>query len=162
MKIVVLGGCGAWPAAGQACSGYLVEHDGFQLLVDPGYATLPRLLEEAQAELVDAVVISHGHPDQCADLNPLLRARHLGEIASVPLPVYALAGAVNPVLGLDRPGMLPTAASPSTPSTAGPASCSGPARNSTEDARIAFQYLEEHPWRAVRLRWTEKGWVLPD
>ncbi|HEY3732803.1 MAG TPA: hypothetical protein VGL63_02700 [Streptosporangiaceae bacterium] len=25
MKLTVLGGCGAWPAAGQACSGYLVE-----------------------------------------------------------------------------------------------------------------------------------------
>ncbi len=102
----MLGGCGAWPAAGQACSGYLVEHDGFQLLVDPGYATLPRLLERTQAELVDAIVISHGHPDHCADLNPLLRARRLGGNASAALPVYALAGAINPVLGLDRPGML--------------------------------------------------------
>jgi ribonuclease BN (tRNA processing enzyme) len=72
MKITVLGGCGAWPAAGQACSGYLVEHEGFRLLLDPGYATLPRLLTHTAAEQVDAVLISHGHPDHCADLNPLL------------------------------------------------------------------------------------------
>jgi len=27
MRLTVLGGCGAWPEAGQACSGFLVEHD---------------------------------------------------------------------------------------------------------------------------------------
>jgi ribonuclease BN (tRNA processing enzyme) len=45
MRLTVLGGCGAWPEAGQACSGFLVEHDGFRLVVDLGYATMPRLLE---------------------------------------------------------------------------------------------------------------------
>ena len=34
MRLTVLGGCGAWPEAGQACSGYLVEQDGFRLLID--------------------------------------------------------------------------------------------------------------------------------
>ncbi|MGO9080289.1 MAG: MBL fold metallo-hydrolase [Streptosporangiaceae bacterium] len=62
MKITVLGGCGAWPAAGQACSGYLVEHEGFRLVLDPGYAILPQLLKDTAAEQVDAVLISHGHP----------------------------------------------------------------------------------------------------
>ena len=75
MRLTVLGGCGAWPAADQACSGYLVEHDGFRLLIDPGYAILPRLLQGIDADKVDAVLVSHGHPDHCADLNPLLRAR---------------------------------------------------------------------------------------
>ncbi len=79
MRLTVLGGCGAWPEAGQACSGFLVEHDGFRLVVDLGYATVPRLLERAAPAQVDAVFISHGHPDHCADLNPLLRARVLRE-----------------------------------------------------------------------------------
>jgi hypothetical protein len=30
VRLTVFGGCGAWPAAGQACGGYLVEHDGFR------------------------------------------------------------------------------------------------------------------------------------
>jgi ribonuclease BN (tRNA processing enzyme) len=106
MRLTVLGGCGAWPAAGQACSGYLVEHDGFRLLVDVGYATVPRLLERVTADQVDAVFISHGHPDHCADLNPLLRARTLRDDPAAPLPVYALPGALDAVLALDRPGML--------------------------------------------------------
>jgi ribonuclease BN (tRNA processing enzyme) len=38
---------------------------------------MPRLLERVAADRVDAVVISHGHPDHCADLSPLLRARAL-------------------------------------------------------------------------------------
>jgi ribonuclease BN (tRNA processing enzyme) len=106
MRLTVLGGCGAWPEAGQACSGFLVEQDGFRLLVDLGYATVPRLLELCPADRVDAVFISHGHPDHCADLNPLLRARALRDDPPAPLPVYALPGALDRVLALDRPGML--------------------------------------------------------
>jgi ribonuclease BN (tRNA processing enzyme) len=108
MRLTVLGGCGAWPAAGQACSGYLVEHDGFRLLIDPGYAIVPRLLQFVRADDVDAVLVSHGHPDHCADLNPLLRARSLrDDRAPAPaLPVYAPPDALGPVLALDRPGML--------------------------------------------------------
>lgn len=106
MRLTVLGGCGAWPDAGQACSGFLIEHDGFRLVLDLGYATVPRLLAKAQADQVDAVFISHGHPDHCADLNPLLRARALRHDPPAPLPVYALPGSLDAVLALDRPGML--------------------------------------------------------
>jgi ribonuclease BN (tRNA processing enzyme) len=106
---MVLGGCGAWPDAGKACSGYLVEHDGFHLLIDPGYATVPRLLEQTAADRIDAVFVTHGHPDHCADLNPLLRARALRDDPCAPLPVFALPGALDAVLALDRPGMLDNA-----------------------------------------------------
>lgn len=116
MRLTVLGGCGAWPEAGQACSGFLVEQDGFRLVVNLGYATVPRLLELLAPDQVDAVYISHGHPDHCADLNPLLRARALGGAAGSELalredplpalPVYAPPGALDAVLALDRPGML--------------------------------------------------------
>jgi ribonuclease BN (tRNA processing enzyme) len=109
MRLTVLGGCGAWPGPGQACSGFLVEHDGFRLLLDLGYATVPRLLEHVNAESIDAVYISHGHPDHCADLNPLLRARALRDDPPPALPVYALPGALDAVLALDRPGMLDSA-----------------------------------------------------
>lgn len=50
MKITVLGGRGAWPAADGACSGFLLEHDGFRLLLDVGYATFPQLLKSMTAD----------------------------------------------------------------------------------------------------------------
>lgn len=103
MQMTVLGGGGAWPTPERACSGYLVEHDRFRLLVDPGHSTMPRLLTHIGADDVDAVLVSHGHADHCADLNPLLRARHLSERPPPALPVYALAGAVDAVLALDGP-----------------------------------------------------------
>src|SRR4051794_35063944 len=111
VRLTVLGGCGAWPQAGQACSGFLVEQDGFRLLLDLGYATLPRLLELVDASAVDAVYVTHGHPDHCADLNPLLRARSMGSVPAPPLPVYAPPRALDAVLALDRPGMLDDAVS---------------------------------------------------
>jgi ribonuclease BN (tRNA processing enzyme) len=106
MRLTVIGGCGAWPEAGQACSGFLIEQDGFRLMVDLGYATMPRLLQLVAPGELDAVYISHGHPDHCADLNPLLRAWALREDPFPPLPVYAPTGALDAVLALDRPRML--------------------------------------------------------
>jgi ribonuclease BN (tRNA processing enzyme) len=94
--LTIFGGSGASPAP--ACSGYLVEERGFRLLIDPGYATVPALPAPAE---VDAVLVSHGHPDHCADLNPLLRARALGDEPPPALPVHSLPHALDAVLALD-------------------------------------------------------------
>ncbi|WP_020500694.1 MBL fold metallo-hydrolase [Sciscionella marina] len=100
MKLTVLGGAGAWPGAEQPCSGYLLEHQRYRLLLDPGYGSFAALQRYLAAGELDAVAVTHGHPDHCADLNPLLRARALeGE---PPLPVHAPRDALDRVLALDQ------------------------------------------------------------
>lgn len=101
MELTVIGGRGAWPDLDQACSGYLVESQGTVLLIDPGYGTMGRVHRYVDPAQIDAVVVSHRHPDHCADLNPLLRSRALGADEVPPLPVYAPAGALDAVLALD-------------------------------------------------------------
>jgi len=102
MRLTVIGGGGGYPGRGQPCSGYLLEADGFTILIDPGYG-VAMVLTPDDAPRFDAVLVSHAHPDHCADLNPLLRARAWAEVALPPLPVFAPAGALDAVLALDRP-----------------------------------------------------------
>ncbi|MFC4105152.1 MBL fold metallo-hydrolase [Micromonospora zhanjiangensis] len=106
MRITVLGGVGAFPTVHQGCGGYLVEFQDTRLLVDPGYATLPRLLERWPVWAVDAVYVSHAHPDHCADLQPLLRTRNLTDRDGPALPVYAPTGSLDRLLAVDEPGLL--------------------------------------------------------
>ncbi|GAA2663387.1 MBL fold metallo-hydrolase [Paractinoplanes durhamensis] len=54
---------------------------------------------------VDAVLVTHGHPDHCADLHPLLRARALSGGGQA-LPLHSPAGALDAILALDGPAML--------------------------------------------------------
>lgn len=104
-QLTVLGGCGAWPEAGRACSGFLVEYDGFRLVVDLGYATLPRLLTLVPDGRVDAVVITHEHPDHCVDLHALYRVWRFAR-PPMPgrLPVYAPDGVLTRLGALDADG----------------------------------------------------------
>jgi len=105
MRLIVIGGGGGYPGRGRPCSGYLVEEGGFALLIDPGYG-VATAMSDAERSSIDAVLVSHAHPDHCADLNPLLRERAWADSPLPPLPVHALAGALDAVLALDRPEVL--------------------------------------------------------
>lgn len=100
----MLGGCGAWPEAGRACSGFLLEYEGFRLVLDLGYGTLPRLLAllgSPVATGLDAVVVTHDHPDHVVDLHGLFRAR-LYDGAELPrIPLYAPEAVLDRVAGLE-------------------------------------------------------------
>jgi ribonuclease BN (tRNA processing enzyme) len=71
MDIRVLGCSGGWPAAGRACSGYLVGEGATRVWLDAGAGTLAQLLRHVTMDDVDALWISHLHPDHCSDLGPL-------------------------------------------------------------------------------------------
>ena len=70
MRITVLGKSPAWQDAGGACSGYLVEEDGFGLLLDCGNGVFSKLRHYRDYVDVDAVLISHLHADHFLDLVP--------------------------------------------------------------------------------------------
>lgn len=104
-RLVVLGSCGAWPEPGRACSGFVIEHGAFRVIVDLGYGTLPRLLtllESPVGDGIDAVVISHRHPDHMIDLHGLFRARWFGSRAATAVPLYAPAGVLELVAALEE------------------------------------------------------------
>jgi ribonuclease BN (tRNA processing enzyme) len=101
VELTVLGGSGAWPRPGQACSGYLVEHDGYRILIDPGYGVMLEVQRYCRPGDIDAVLISHGHPDHCADLTAVIRARVLGPGDHPVLPLVGPVEAIEAVLATD-------------------------------------------------------------
>jgi ribonuclease BN (tRNA processing enzyme) len=70
VRLTVIGCSPAWPNAGGAQSGYLVEGDG-RLLLDCGPGVLARLrADHGGWPQVDAVAITHFHLDHWGDLVP--------------------------------------------------------------------------------------------
>ncbi len=70
MRLTVIGCSPAWPNAGGAQSGYLVEGDG-RLLLDCGPGVLARLRAlDGGWPRVDAIAITHFHLDHWGDLVP--------------------------------------------------------------------------------------------
>lgn len=99
--MTVLGSCGAYPEPGRACSGFVVDWDGYHLVLDLGYGTLPRLLTLWPDAAVDAVVITHEHPDHCVDLHGLFRTRFYGGASGSRLPLYCPPGVLDRLQGLE-------------------------------------------------------------
>jgi len=102
VELIVLGTSGAYPAAGGAASGYLLRHDGFDLWIDCGTGTLSNIQRHVPYSEIDAILVSHDHPDHCVDLYPLYIARTFHLEPLPPVPVFAPAGVFDRVHGLER------------------------------------------------------------
>lgn len=68
MRLTVLGSSGSAPQAGNPSSGLLLTHGDVTLVMDMGFGVFSSLLEHVDPRFVEAVLISHGHADHCADL----------------------------------------------------------------------------------------------
>jgi ribonuclease BN (tRNA processing enzyme) len=90
MTLTVLGCSGTYPGSGGACSGYLVRSPGASLVVDLGAGTLANLQRHLAIGEIDAVVLSHVHPDHWLDL-PVLRNAMRYVLGIGGLPVYGTA-----------------------------------------------------------------------
>jgi ribonuclease BN (tRNA processing enzyme) len=87
VKLQVVGSSGTFPVPGRPASGYLIEQSGTRVWCDAGPGTFVEL--PVDSYMIDAVVISHQHPDHCSDL---LTAFHAWTYCPEPrrgVPVYA-------------------------------------------------------------------------
>jgi ribonuclease BN (tRNA processing enzyme) len=88
LTLTVLGCSGTYASPGNACSGYLVADGSTTVWVDAGSGTLANLQRHLALDAVDAVVLSHEHPDHWTDLEAFFNVcRFVTEREGI--PVYA-------------------------------------------------------------------------
>ena len=78
MKLTVLGCSGSVPGPDSPASGYLIQDDGYTLLLDLGHGAFGALQRYVDPATVDAIVISHLHADHCIDLTAYIVALRYG------------------------------------------------------------------------------------
>ncbi len=86
MKLTVLGNNGPYPKANGACSGYLLEHDEVKILLDCGNGVMSNLLNICEVKDLDAIILTHLHPDHISDVFIMRYALHQ---KGVKIPLYA-------------------------------------------------------------------------
>lgn len=65
MRVHVVGSSGTFPAPGRPASGYVIEQENTRIWCDAGPGTFMSL--PMDPDLIDAIVLSHQHPDHCVD-----------------------------------------------------------------------------------------------
>ncbi|MQL51122.1 MBL fold metallo-hydrolase [Desulfofundulus thermobenzoicus] len=74
MRITVLGCWAPYPRPGGACSGYLLQDAGGNVLIDAGHGSFSHLTRFIHHGDLRAAVITHLHPDHYVDLHCLRHA----------------------------------------------------------------------------------------
>jgi ribonuclease BN (tRNA processing enzyme) len=91
LTVTVLGCSGSYPAPGNACSGYLLDDGTTRVWVDAGSGTLANLQRHIGMDELDAIVLSHEHPDHWNDLEGWnIVCQYV--LQRTGFPVYAPAG----------------------------------------------------------------------
>jgi ribonuclease BN (tRNA processing enzyme) len=94
VKLTVVGCSGSGPGPKSPASSYLVEHDGFRLLLDLGNGAFGALQGLVDPDTVDAVFLTHLHADHCLDIVPfVVWHRYSGRASGRRIPLFAPAGA---------------------------------------------------------------------
>jgi ribonuclease BN (tRNA processing enzyme) len=93
MRLTVIGCAGSFPGPDSPASCYLVEADGFRMLLDLGNGSLGVLQRHVGLYEVDAICLSHLHADHCMDMCSYWVARTFAPDGAKPrIPVYGPAG----------------------------------------------------------------------
>lgn len=86
LTVTVLGSSGTCAGADNDCSGFLVRSPTTTLMLDAGPGTFSNLQRHVHPSELDALLITHSHPDHWLDL-PMIRnaLRYVFRIGGVPL-----------------------------------------------------------------------------
>lgn len=68
LRVTVLGSSGSYAAPGNPCTGFLLSCGGGNLLLDCGPGTRGPLQEQVSLDDLDAVIVTHCHPDHWLEL----------------------------------------------------------------------------------------------
>lgn len=94
MRLTVLGSSASCAGPGQACAGHYVEAGGTRVLLDCGNGVLSNLGRIADPLGIDAVFVTHNHPDHYVDIYGLQSMlRYAPDGPRAPLALY-LPGAL--------------------------------------------------------------------
>jgi ribonuclease BN (tRNA processing enzyme) len=106
MELSVLGCAGSFPGPDSPCSAYLLEAEGFRLLIDFGTGALSALQRHpAGMHGVDAILLSHLHCDHILDACSYVVVRRYDPAGKHrPMPLYGPAGTAERLLMIDGPG----------------------------------------------------------
>jgi ribonuclease BN (tRNA processing enzyme) len=105
MRLTVIGCSGSYPGPDNPASCYLLEADGFRLVIDMGNGGLGALQKYIGLFDVDAIVLSHLHADHCVDLYSYAIARTYTPAGiKPPISVHAPAGARERLAGIHGEG----------------------------------------------------------
>src|SRR6266568_2910565 len=100
MRLTVIGCAGSFPGPDSPASCYLVEAEGFRLLLDLGNGALGALQRHAGLFEIDAICLSHLHGDHCLDMASYWVARTYSPDGPKPrIPVYGPAGTADRLAG---------------------------------------------------------------
>ncbi len=90
MRVTVIGCSGSFPGPDSPASCYLLEEEGYSLLLDFGNGALGALQRHHDLYAIDAIAISHLHADHCMDLCGYYVARKYCPHGAKPkIPVFA-------------------------------------------------------------------------
>lgn len=78
LRLTVLGCWAPYPQVSGACSGYLLQGNGRNFLLETGNGVLSRLIQHIDLQELDGVFISHLHPDHLMDIYSLRHAIEAG------------------------------------------------------------------------------------
>ena len=99
--VTVLGCSGVYQTRDLAATGFLMEIEGEQWLVDMGGGTWRNLLTHTDYRKLKGILLSHRHPDHTIDIWQLFHARHYGVVPESKIPLWAPQETIDRLVAFD-------------------------------------------------------------